>query len=471
MKSIDCRLMKKWDELKWRSSESGREDYYGLLIKVVVAVFIYSTCAMLAYQLWIIEYMSSTAVNGLLAGDPQYYHQVAVDLCEKIVSDGWSAWRLRPEGMGSAGLLAVFYYFFGPHPWLVIFINSFAHAVASLFLILILSRIVPVKYAFMASIFFIMSPFQMHWLSQINKESYVILGFFIFIYGVVVFFERKIYAGLGYMILGVALIAICRPYIVQLLFIATILLGCLLVLCSIKRKEYLSLGFILLLVSPVFIPFMSGAQSDQTIGSITFANMKNAESVKNAEGTINLQKYAIWTKSSWLPEFIDMKLFALSYSKAPYEFLTMDSNATVRAFSLVDEAIFHSAADVFIYMPRALQLALFSPFPKDWPIFSDINDGSTFRLMVSCEMIFAYVCFLFLLIGLFKNGCLKLLIPVYYSLFILQVYGLAIPHVGVMYRYKYSYFIFLVSLGAAFLIKYLIERKNISFCVNDEKRV
>ena len=95
------------------------------LLLVAVTTFFYCVAVMMVYQFWLIEYMSNTAVNGLLAGDPQYYHELAIKLSEEIQTRGWGAWVLRPDGQGPAGILSILYYLFGPYPLLVIFINSF----------------------------------------------------------------------------------------------------------------------------------------------------------------------------------------------------------------------------------------------------------------------------------------------------------------------------------------------------------
>jgi len=441
------------------------------LAKVAFAVFIYSVFAMMAYQIGIIEYMSDTASNGLLAGDPQYYHRLSVDVSEKITSEGWGAWRLRPDGQGSAGLLSILYYFVGPYPWLVILINSLSHALASVFLIIVLNRVVSVRYASIASLYFIVSPFQMHWLSQINKESYVILGVFVFFYGVVLFCERKRYhgcVGLCWMLVGAAIISIARPYIVQILFIASIMLGLLTIFFSIKKNELRGMGFSLLVFSLLFIPLMSGGESDRIISAASFSDNKLTSSFVDEmasdyliEGTndIVVRKYSIWFESDWLPKLVDEKLFAISFSRMPYELLKNSPNATIKALILTDEAEFHSASDIILYLPRALQVSLFAPFPTYWPLFSDINDGSTFRLMTSIELFIAYISFIFLAYGLYRYRLWKFSIPIFYMLFVLQVYGFAIPHIGTLYRYKYSYFILLVSLGLALFFKCWAERR------------
>ncbi len=435
------------------------------LLKAAVATFLYSISIMLAYQFWIIEYMSDTAVNGLLAGDPQYYHGLAVDMREKIIREGWGAWYLRPAGHGPAGVLSILYYLIGPYPLLVVIINGLCHALAAIFLILILSRVISLRYALGASLFFIVSPFEMHWLSQVNKGSFVTLGVFVFVYGVVRFGERKNYFELVsfvWMYAGVAIISISRPYVVQIIFVATVILGLFIMLFAIRRNDLRIGGFALFVFPILFIPLMFGANSDQRISSITYEDAEmSSDLIKN--------KYSNWTKSNYLPGIIDQKLFALSFSRLPYEDLKNSPNATVRALDLTDDAEFHSARDIFLYLPRAMQIALFAPFPNSWPLFSNINDRSTFRLMVSAEMFVAYVAFIFLIHGLLRYKHIKIYLPVYYMLFVLQVYGIAIPHAGIIYRYRYSYFILLISLGLAFLINFWIGKNNQILCINDDK--
>ena len=89
----------------------GWDQKKSFLLTSAVAIFCYSVAVMFLYQHWLVEYLSSTAVNGLIAGDPQYYHELAVQLSERMKVEGWSAWNLRPLGHGSAGLLSVLYYY------------------------------------------------------------------------------------------------------------------------------------------------------------------------------------------------------------------------------------------------------------------------------------------------------------------------------------------------------------------------
>jgi len=267
--------------------------------------------------------------------------------------------------------------------------------------------------------------------------------------------------GFLFMLIGVAIISICRPYIVQILFFSTFLLSIYTVLLSIRNNRYRVLGLSLFVLPVLFLPFMQGASSDQTISSIDY-NTKYIDSYPDKI----IKKYKVWEKSTILPEFVDKKLFALSFSRYPYEDLKSSDNATTRSFDLTDEAEFHSARDMILYLPRALQLALFAPFPNDWSIFYKSIDRSTFRLMLSIEMFYVYIAVIFLVLGLYKSKSPKYYALSYYMIVVLLVYGVAIPNIGVMYRYKYSYLMILVGIGTAFLIKnFMCLIKNKSFLV------
>jgi putative Ca2+/H+ antiporter (TMEM165/GDT1 family) len=73
-------------------------------------------------------------------------------------------------------------------------------------------------------------------------------------------------------------------------------------------------------------------------------------------------------------------------------------------------------------------------------------------------MIVAYVSFVFLIIGavIFRDR-IEFVFPVIYSFFVMVMYSLAIPHVGALYRYRYAYFMLLVTLGITVAIKLWCE--------------
>jgi hypothetical protein len=73
-------------------------------------------------------------------------------------------------------------------------------------------------------------------------------------------------------------------------------------------------------------------------------------------------------------------------------------------------------------------------------------------------MIVAYVSFVFLIIGavIFRNR-IEFVLPVIYSFFMMMMYGLSIPHIGALYRYRYAYFMLLVALGITVVLKLRCE--------------
>jgi hypothetical protein len=110
--------------------------------------------------------------------------------------------------------------------------------------------------------------------------------------------------------------------------------------------------------------------------------------------------------------------------------------------------------DVLTYLPRALQIALLAPFPIDWAIFYAGETRSVFRIFMTGEMFLAYLSFFFLGVYLFLNRAkLEVFVSLAYVLPTLTIYGLATPHVGILCRFRYPFFVLLMTMGFALAIK------------------
>jgi hypothetical protein len=96
------------------------------LFAIGVVVSVYALAAMTLFQFVFLTTIKPSIIkNGLIRGDPQYYHMLASDLADRIVREGWSAWSLRPEGQGNAGITAALYAATTTKPWMVIPLNAF----------------------------------------------------------------------------------------------------------------------------------------------------------------------------------------------------------------------------------------------------------------------------------------------------------------------------------------------------------
>jgi hypothetical protein len=439
------------------------------LLLIGVVVYSYALASMVLFQYVLLPATAPSVRNGLFSGDPQYYNQLASAMAQQITTKGWGAWSLRPAGQGSAGVAAVIYAVFSSKSWLIILLNALLHSLAAVTLISVVRQLIPLKLAVIASLFFIISPYQMHWLSQINKDSYSILGFYLFVLGWVYVFKdmRKgttssYWWGLSLVAAGAVLISIVRPYMLQLLQVPNIFIVCLLAIayvrsCVVDRSVSLFagakfLGPVLVLLL-VLVPLSKGGASGHTISKCErdFVTVS-----QNPHVPIR------WINTNWVPDFLERRLFAIITQRSNYDVLGTNVYGPATRELLIDNArIFRSVYDVAAYLPRAMQIALFSPFPDSWTILGKKKTMSMFRRFVTFEMVLAYISFVFLVIGcfLFWNR-IEFILPLIYSLFLMLIYGLSTPHISVLYRYRYAPFMLLVTIGFSVGFKLWEERKN-----------
>lgn len=125
------------------------------------------------------------AGDGLLIGlDCVTFHKIAVGLAERIHTEGWSAWTLRPGGQWVAGVASVFYALITPKPWVVLPLNAALHATAGLVLMHMVNKICGNwRTSLLATLPFVFFPSTLTWTSQMHNDSYAILGGLLFIYG------------------------------------------------------------------------------------------------------------------------------------------------------------------------------------------------------------------------------------------------------------------------------------------------
>jgi len=112
------------------------------------------------------------------------------------------------------------------------------------------------------------------------------------------------------------------------------------------------------------------------------------------------------------------------------------------------EVQLHSATDVLRYLPRALQIGLFAPFPEMWSGLGVSPGADHMRLLAGIEMALAYlllpgVALVFMRRELYGQSAVALIqavIPII-------VLALVVCNVGTLYRMRYGYWQILIGLG------------------------
>ncbi|MDD5412992.1 MAG: lipid II flippase MurJ, partial [Methylobacter sp.] len=115
----------------------------------------------------------------------------------------------------------------------------------------------------------------------------------------------------------------------------------------------------------------------------------------------------------------------------------------IKAKSMIDENIApQSIGGMAAYLPRAMQVALFAPFPSSW-----LTNISMFRLVAVGETFIFYLCVSGMFMLLIYNRKPAVLMAIYFACFFLLVYGVTQANLGTLYRYRYGYLFIMLMLG------------------------
>ena len=135
--------------------------------------------------------------------------------------------------------------------------------------------------------------------------------------------------------------------------------------------------------------------------------------------------------------YIDYIIYSLSNMRVGFKQSHGDAGSVIDG-----DKQFKNTIDFISYLPRAIQIGGFSPFPNDW-FKSGKHVGLIGRMLSGIEMIIWYtvsVGFLYILINNFI--IMRPLIPIIFiSIFLIVLLGYAVPNVGAIFRMRQGYMI------------------------------
>ena len=114
------------------------------------------------------------------------------------------------------------------------------------------------------------------------------------------------------------------------------------------------------------------------------------------------------------------------------------------------EVAFRNARDIAAYVPRALQIALFAPFPDMWAGVAHQPGGAVQRLLVVPEMILYYLALVGCVLAAVKSHSREraiLAALVSFALFFVLAHVLVVTNIGTLYRMRYPAMLLLCALG------------------------
>ena len=422
--------------------------------KIWGLAFFYTLLIGLFIQLVVLKYIFPqwNAGAGMLEGsDSPYYHGIALSLYDQMMQTGWGAWKLFPDHQIVSGISAIFYYLIAPQPWSVLPLHALLNATACTALFYLLTLIsVDQKSSVVAILPFLLFPSALQWNAQLNNDVYSVPGVILFVTGWAALFNsqvigwRKTILYLIMLVTGFFLTYLVRPYLGLPLTAISIFLFSLdlllIFLRSHKSKEagsaWLKRILVLALIVVCLSPFISK-------GLVVID--KQEKTKHRCVGQVNLKPWCAWQASTWIPEFLDQQIKNLSVSRST------NMRAWKEGVSTIDsEIVLLSTMDVIGYIPRALQISLFAPFPEMWSEKGSQPSNTLMRKIAGAEMLIVYLCLAGLLPGFFfwKQK------PAFYVLilicgFFLLLYGMTVPNIGTLYRFRYPFLMCLVSLGLA----------------------
>lgn len=436
-------------------------NFYIFLLAFTFAI----TCMFVAREI-IIPNMDWNGIDGHLAGDPQLYHKAAALKAEDMKRNGLLKFELRPDSSGPAGVTSLMYLFFDSVVGVVI-LNALLHALSVLICYLILSNWFLPKYSLIGAMPLLFSPYFMVWFSQINKDSYAIAGALLVIYGSLELIKKatldsnkhNYLSGVVIISSGAFLTSLVRPYINQIHFVSLLVIF-LTPLIFRRVKKWKTFLLSVLLVLFVVRVQSTGATSDQTIDS--FKEFIQTPALK-ANETIVDKCFAKVSSENWRNDFsvgyINEKIKGIVGQRCNIFRLLYTQTNPNTLFSIVDYDILPgSTSEAFAYLPRAVSLGVFAPWPNMWSyIFT--KRFSIFYMIAPVEALVLYLGLCFLFYWVFKTKQFLILGPVFMSFSVMGIYGLSTPFVGVLYRYRYSWWMLLIGLGIGAILTVLQKRK------------
>ncbi len=364
------------------------------------------------------------AGNGIMKGanDSLYFHGLALELFEKMKIHGWNAWSINYQGQSPAGISAFFYYLFVPKPFILIPFTSFSHSLSGVFLLKIMRLLFKdVRIIFFVIFPFLFMPSAITWLSNFHRDSYFILGFLLVIYAHTILlldplsFRRVIGSAL-YFVFGTFLIWLARPYALDIIIFLSATTFFFFIYRKPNRLLIISSITILVIVGFFSVVYL---QENKTDGS--------DQLTKGFASSISIM----------------IKNKFRGFAQNRYTFTKL-----IDAKSNLDTGIqFNTFSDVISYIPRAMQISFFAPFPNTW-FEKDLN---LFKKVAVLEMIFLYLMYFYFLLMCLNRKLTMLAIPaLIFSTGLILFQGLIVCNVGTLYRMRYGSIMIFVTIALSY---------------------
>lgn len=427
--------------------------------------FLYASFAALTFQKLVLPLTPEFhAGNGLLHNDATYFHTIAVQLATQINTEGWKAWTLFPGAAAHVGILAGLYALFGPDPAWFIPINAAAHATGAMLIYMLGFELWKNRAGklggLLAGSCYLIFPSALQWYGQIHRDAFVIAGTLMILLAWLRAYDNEVpvrYEARSFVLLsfaGVLLVGLFRPYF-PVLVAGGLLISFLLteVLCVLKEKSVRTYNFSAKVLILITICFIGGILIWQKVDSVALYQRLSIDIAKN---TCSTPPEWSWQSNQYLPANIDRIFGRLAELRVSVVHL----GSAVGAGSGIDTDIIPSSCvEVITYLPRALWVGLFAPFPSTWA-----EHVSAPRLVGAIETAVWYLISLGSIITFAKARSYRLFAGTVFTFSLMAVLAFVHPNVGTLYRMRYGLWMYVLLCGALgwahLVLKVLSSRKS-----------
>lgn len=432
-----------------------------LLVVVFAAVFVYALCAMSVIREVVVPAMGISN-DGHLDGDPWFYHELAMRQVKQIAERGFTAFEVRPDGQGPAGIASLFYVWW-PSPYSFVVFNALLHALSTVVMVLILRGWFPWGTALFGAVPLALSPYMMLWFSQLNKDSFAVSGVLLYTYALLRLVMREtarswksVTGVLLPAFAGIGLLWVVRPYVNQMLLPVSLVCMAFAGAITGSRGKRNVPAYIAVCTALLACLAMAGkgAASDQTLESF---NRFSAGGRGKLQTTLSLCYASVddqhWINSHYMPEFANLGLKALAGQRCNiFSILETHANPTTQDSFIDIDFLPQGSLEMAAYLPRAALSGVFSPWPDKW-MYVLKHTPSIFYTITPVEAFLMYSGLLGVLLWVVRGGVKSILIPYAMALPIVTIIGMATPFIGALYRYRYPWWMLVICIGLAILFE------------------
>ena len=426
-----------------------------------VLYFCYATSAALLFQKALLPRLPSLHAGfGLLDGDSIYFHTVAVDLAARIRDAGWGAWSVFPAigATGNVAILAALYAVFGNDPSLIVPVNAALHAFGGVLLFLIGRRLLPTVAGslggLVAGTLFVVFPTALNWYGQVHKDGYAITGVLLLVWAWLRIQgqrpgARDFWIVNAATVAAMLLIAFVRPY--NLLPVAAVMIVVLGVLLLVNaghlRAQRATLAIcaasLTLLVAGAVISKKGGVGERYSLEPGQVLDVGDWQWAPEAAAASAGARHGLLARAiAAIPVPKPVEDLVESVARTRVRFMRAGTNAGAGSMIDLDHKP-NNVVEIAAYMPRALQVAMFSPFPDRW-----LEKRSLPHLIAMLETLTWYLIAPGVLLCLLYASPARALLLLGFAVLFLVIYGVTTPNVGTLYLIRSPYLFLLVAMGA-----------------------